>query len=72
MSVGQLNNTQLEILKAFSHPLSQEDLKELKAVLARFFAKKAIESADKIWDEKEWDNDKMDEFLRSKNRKSKY
>lgn len=71
MSVGQLSNTQLELLKAFSHPLSNEDLMELKDLLSKFFAQKAIKNANQVWDEKGWTNDTMDDFLKQKLRSKK-
>ncbi|MEZ4956610.1 MAG: hypothetical protein R2825_23840 [Saprospiraceae bacterium] len=40
-----LTNAQLEILKVFSHQLSEKDLIELRKILAIFFAKKAVEAA---------------------------
>ena len=64
-----LTNSQLEILKAFSHDLSEEDLKALKKVLADFFAERAIHAANKVWDEKGWTNEDVDRLLHSKLRK---
>jgi len=61
-----LTNLQLELLKAFSHQLSEEDLLQVKALLAAFFAKKSIAAANKVWDEQAWNQDKVDEFLRTK------
>ncbi len=64
-----LTNVQLEILKSFSHELSTEDLKEFKRILANFFAKRLIHQADKIYDENNWSDEKMDELLNTKLRK---
>jgi hypothetical protein len=61
-----LSNLQLELLKAFSHQLSDEDLLQIKALLADFFAKKSIEAANKVWDEEGWNKEKVDTLLRSK------
>lgn len=63
-----LSNLQLELLKAFSHQLSDEELLELKAMLASFFAKKSIEAANKVWDENNWDEQKVSEVLQTKQR----
>jgi len=64
-----LSNVQLELLKTFSHNLNEEDLKELKQLLVHFFAKKAMDEADKIWDEENWNEDKVEDLLNTKLRK---
>jgi hypothetical protein len=61
-----LSNLQLELLKAFSHQLSDKDLMEIKAILAAFFAKKSIEEANKVWDKEGWGQEKVDTLLRTK------
>jgi len=66
-----LSNVQLEILKAFSHNLSEPELQELRAMLAAFFAKRAIEAANKVWEEKGWSDADVDEMLEQKMRASK-
>ncbi len=71
-SINQpLSNTQLEILKAFSYNLSNQELIEFKETIATYFAKRAIEAANKVWDEKKWTNNDVDEMLTTKMRKSK-
>ncbi|MBK8657207.1 MAG: hypothetical protein IPN20_25685 [Haliscomenobacter sp.] len=61
-----LSNLQLELLKAFSHQLSEDDLLQVKAMLAAFFAKKSVEAANKVWDEEGWNQEKVDTLLRTK------
>jgi hypothetical protein len=61
-----LSNTQLEILKVFSHELNEEDLQELKKLLADFFAQKAIQEANRVWDEEQWNESKVEELLSTK------
>lgn len=60
-----LSNVQMELLKLYSTNLSDEDLKELKYQLAKFYAKKAMDMADKVWDEKGYTNEDMDRLLKS-------
>ncbi len=63
MSTPQkLTNLQLELLKVFSHPLSEEQLLEVKDLLATYFADKATEEMDRLWDEKGWSNETMQEW----------
>ena len=61
-----LNNAQMELMKLFSTNLSDSDLKDLKELLSRFFADKAITAADGMWDEKGLTNGDMDQWLNEK------
>ena len=61
-----LSNLQLELLKVFSHQLSEEDLLQVRELLATFFAKKSIEAANKVWDEEGWNQEKIDQLLHTK------
>lgn len=65
-----LSNVQLEILKAFSYDLNEEELSKFRDVIARFFAQKAMDSADEIWEKDEWSDKKVDDILQTKLRKS--
>lgn len=58
-----LSNIQLELLKLYSSNISEADLLEIKRYLAKFFMKKAIEAADKTWDEKGYSDELMQEWL---------
>lgn len=60
-----LSNIQMELLKLYSTNLPEEDLKELKLVLARFFAERSIRLANTIWEEKGYTDADMDKFLNS-------
>ena len=66
-----LSNVQLEILKVFSHNLTEEELKEFRDTIAGYFANRAIKSANKIWEEKRWTDEDVDRMLNTKMRKSK-
>ncbi|HEV2478448.1 MAG TPA: hypothetical protein VGS79_02240 [Puia sp.] len=64
MSAGRpLSNIQQELLKLYSSDISEADLLHIKQYLARYFAFKAIGDADKVWDEKGYTNDTMDQWL---------
>ncbi len=59
-SISQpLSNAQVELLKLFSTKLSENELKELKELLANFCAQKSIQSADKVWEEKKLTQNNM-------------
>lgn len=62
-SLSPFSNTQLELLKLFSTGLSDSELKELRDLLANFYADKSIKAADKAWDEKGLSNQEMDRWL---------
>ncbi len=49
---SSISNTQLELLKLFSTDLSENELRELKEVLAKFYAQKSIDFANLAWKEK--------------------
>lgn len=52
--MNALSNIQLELLKAYSRQVSDEDLGAIRKLLADYFAKKAMDLADKAWDENQW------------------
>ena len=58
-----LTNIQMELLKLFSTNMSDEEVIELKGVIARFYAEKATAEADRIWDERGLTNEDMDKWL---------
>jgi len=64
-----LSNIQLEILKAFSHNLSEQELIEFKNLIAQYFAKRAIKKADEVWEEKNWTEKDVNQLLETKLRK---
>ena len=57
-----LTNLQLELLKIFSFNVNDQQLKEIKSLLAKYFAEKATSEMDALWDEKKWSNDTMDQW----------
>ena len=65
-----LNNTQLEILKLFSHEQAEEDLKELKSLLVTYLADKVVRTADKAFDEKNYSDSIFEKWKKEHFRKS--
>jgi hypothetical protein len=45
-------NLQLELLKIYARQIPEEDLLEIRGLLAQYFMDKASDLADKVWDEK--------------------
>lgn len=57
------SNSQLEILELYDTELTEPDLTELKLLLANFYAQKAIQQADKIWEEQHFSQVTMEIWL---------
>lgn len=66
-----LTNTQLELLRAFSHQLSEEEVQALRQLLAAFFAQRAIRYANQAWEENNWSDETVDKILETKLRAKK-
>lgn len=47
-----LSDLQLELLKLYSTGVTSEELFEVKRLLGQYFGRKAIQSADRAWDER--------------------
>ncbi len=62
-----LSNLQQELLKLYSSNIEDADLLHIKKYLATYFADKAIKEADKIWDEKNYSRDTMNQWLNEDN-----
>ena len=60
----KLTNLQLEILKLFSREVPNNELLEIKRMLANYFTGKLTAEADKVWDEKGLTDDDMDKWLK--------
>lgn len=65
------SNAQLELLKAFASNLTEEELLELRHAYAQILGRRATAAADKVWDEKGWTAETMEEFLHTKMRAGK-
>lgn len=67
---GKLTNLQVELLKMFQYDLEESQLEEIKEILAKYFAQKATEEMDKLWEEHQWNDETMkkwaNEHLRTK------
>jgi hypothetical protein len=62
MQPPKLTNLQLELLKVFSYQLNQQQLTDIKNLLANYFAEQATQEMDKLWEENNWDNNTMVEW----------
>jgi len=51
---GKLTNLQIEILKLYNFKLPDEQLIEIKQLLANYFANKATEKMEEVWENQNW------------------
>lgn len=58
-----LSNIQLELLKLFSREISEEELLEIKQLLTQFFAQRATQKANEVWDNNRWTDEDAERLL---------
>ncbi len=47
----KLNPVQLHFIELFSRPMNEQELQDIKELLLRYYAEKADEELDKVWEE---------------------
>jgi len=63
-----MSNLHLELLRLYGNGVSEESLREIKNILARYFADKATDAMDKVWDEKNLTEQTMVDWTNERNR----
>ena len=58
-----LSSLQLELLKLYSTEVTAEELLEVKRLLGRYFGRRAVQSADRVWDQRQLTDEDMDAWL---------
>ncbi|MEI7583190.1 hypothetical protein [Runella sp.] len=58
-----LTTPQLELLQMFSRPVDEADWIAIKQLITNYFGQKAIQEANKIWDEQQWNSDTVETLL---------
>ncbi|MBN2402151.1 MAG: hypothetical protein JXN64_07105 [Spirochaetes bacterium] len=59
----QLSNIQQELLKIYSFNIPEQDLNDIKKILAEYFADKAVKTANEAWKEKGLTQKDMEKWL---------
>ena len=63
-------NLQLELLEMFDYELPDNQLNEIRDMLVKYFADKASDEMDRLWEENNWSNETMkqwgEEHMRTK------
>lgn len=67
-----LSNLQIELLKLYANNLPDEQLREVKLLLARYFAQKATEAMDSRWQERGLTEQDMINWTNEHNRVASY
>ena len=57
-----MTNLQLELLKLFSIELPDSQLIEIRDLLSQYFAKKASDEMDRLWEENNWSDKTMEDW----------
>ena len=59
----KLSNLQIELLKIYESGVAEQELLEIKQVLAHYFAEKASRRMDELWEARGWTANTMHEWL---------
>jgi hypothetical protein len=61
------SNIQQELLKMYTHQVSDEDLLNIRDIIGQYFAKRLSSLADKAWEQNNWTQQDMDDILNDPN-----
>ena len=70
MQTSVMSNLQLELLRTFTHQISDEDVLAIRKMLSDYFAKKAMDLADTAWETNNWTAKDTEKLSTEHNRKS--
>ncbi len=68
MPIQELSNLQVELLKLYSNGVAEKNLREIKLMLANYFAQTASDAMDEIWEEKSLTAQDMIDWTNEHNR----
>lgn len=68
MKMETMSNLQLELLQPYGNGVSDESLREIKTILAKYFADKAADAMDEVWEEKNLIEQDMFDWTNEHNR----
>ena len=63
-----MSNLQLELLRLYGNGISDESLREIKTILAKYLDDKATDAMDQVWDEKGLTEQTMIDWTNEHNR----
>jgi len=62
---GRFNKAQLELLKLFAADIPEEDLEAIRNFAQQYFLSKAREEMGKLFEEKGWGDEKIEEWSKA-------
>ncbi len=65
------SNLQMQLLKLYARQISDEDLLAINQRIIDYFAEKAVNAANEVWDKEGYSNELMDEWLKTDLRKNR-
>ncbi|MCE7061044.1 hypothetical protein [Dyadobacter sp. CY343] len=66
----RLSNLQIELLKLYPYSVSENELRDIRKMLADYFAQKIDIEMDQLWEKNDW-NDQTIESWKSEHLRSK-
>ncbi len=63
-----LTPIQQELLELYAHHTSDSELSDIRNMLAQYFANKAMDAMDAIWEEKNYSEETMKEWVNAHDR----
>ena len=64
----KLSNLQLELLKIFKYNISENQLNEIRGLLVSYFSQNISNEMDKVWEENNWNQKTIDEWVNEHSR----
>jgi len=68
-SSDKLTNLQLELLKLFQYDLDENQLRDIRQLLGKYFAETARTEMDKLWEKEGWSDETMEKWANEHLRK---
>ena len=63
---GSLSNLQLELLKLYSTGIPEQQLLDIKLMLAAYFAETIDREMSRLWDEKGWNDSTIESWKKER------
>jgi len=61
-----LTNLQFELLNLFAQEVKEEDLLAIRQLIANYFANKAMDLADAVWEQEKWTEEKAHQLAHTR------
>ncbi|WP_266362615.1 hypothetical protein [Tellurirhabdus rosea] len=65
---SKLTNLQVELLQTFAYSLPDEQIAEIRQLLAQYFLDKADAEMDRLWQENDWNEQTVDSWAKGHDR----